>query len=134
VRATLVDANIFLNLVTNDPVWGEWSAIQLAAAISGGPLLINDVIYAEISIRFSEIAKLDEMLADFRVAHEAIPRKALFEAGKAFKRYRAAGGLRSSVLPDFFIGAHAAAADLRLLTRDAKRYRTYFPTVELISP
>jgi predicted nucleic acid-binding protein len=134
VRATLVDANIFLDLVTNDPVWGEWSAGQLAAAISSGPLLVNDVIYAEISIRFSEIGKLDEMLADFRVVHEAIPRRALFEAGKAFKRYRAAGGLRGSVLPDFFIGAHAAAVDLRLLTRDARRYRTYYPEVDLVTP
>ncbi len=134
MRATLVDANIFLDLVTNDPVWGEWSAGQLAAAISSGPLLVNDVIYAEISIRFSEIGKLDEMLADFRVVHEAIPRRALFEAGKAFKRYRAAGGLRGSVLPDFFIGAHAAAADLRLLTRDARRYRTYYPEVDLVTP
>ncbi|MET3890507.1 putative nucleic acid-binding protein [Bosea sp. OAE506] len=134
MRATLVDANIFLDLVTNDPVWGEWSAGQLAAAISSGPLLVNDVIYAEISIRFSEIGKLDEMLADFRVVHEAIPRRALFEAGKAFKRYRSAGGLRGSVLPDFFIGAHAAAADLRLLTRDARRYRTYYPEVDLVTP
>lgn len=134
MTATLVDANIFLDLITNDRDWADWSAGRLAAAMSDGTLLINDVIYAEISIRFDEIARLDTMMADFNAKHAPIPRQALFDAGKAFRRYRASGGLRQSVLPDFFIGAHAAVAKLPLLTRDAKRYRTYFPTVELISP
>lgn len=131
---TLVDANIFLDLITNDRDWGEWSSGQLAAAMSDGSLLINDVVYAEISTRFNDVAKLDAMLADFNAKHAPIPRQALFDAGKAFLRYRASGGLRRSVLPDFFIGAHAAVARLPLLTRDAKRYRTYFPTVDLITP
>ena len=129
----LVDTNIFLDLITNDREWGEWSAARLAAAMSSGSVLINDVIYAELSIRFDEMAQLDAMLIDFDATIEPMPPRALFDAGKAFRRYRAAGGLRTGVLPDFFIGAHAAAAKLPLLTRDARRYRTYFPTVELIA-
>lgn len=134
MTATLIDSNIFLDLITNDLDWAEWSAGQLAAAMSDGAVLINDVIYAEISIRYDEVAKLDAMLSDFGATLVSTPRQALFDAGKAFRRYRASGGLRRSVLPDFFIGAHAAAANLPLLTRDARRYRTYFPTVELITP
>lgn len=134
MTATLIDTNIFLDLITNDPEWGEWSAGRLAAAVSSGRVLINDVIYAELSIRFDNPARLDSMLADFQAALDPMPRQALFDAGKAFRRYRASGGLRTGVLPDFFIGAHAAVAKLPLLTRDAKRYRAYFPTVELIAP
>lgn len=134
MTATLVDTNIFLDLITNDRHWGEWSAARLAAAMSSGSVLINDVIYAELSIRFDEVAKLDAMLTDFDAAIEPMPRQGLFDAGKAFRRYRASGGLRTGVLPDFFIGAHAAVARLPLLTRDTRRYRTYFPTVELIAP
>lgn len=134
MTATLVDTNIFLDLITNDLEWAEWSAARLAAAMSSGSVLINDVIYAELSIRFDQIAQLDAMLVDFHATFEPMPRRALFDAGKAFRRYRAAGGLRTGVLPDFFIGAHAAAARLSLLTRDARRYRTYFPKIKLIAP
>lgn len=134
MTATLVDTNVFLDLITNDPEWGEWSAGRLAAAMGKGRVFINDVIYAELSIRFDDVERLDGMLADFQTALDPMPRQALFDAGKAFRRYRASGGLRTGVLPDFFIGAHAAVAKLPLLTRDARRYRAYFPTLELITP
>lgn len=134
MKATLVDSNVFLDLITNDPEWGKWSAGQLGAAMSRGGLVITEVIYAELSIRFDDIVTFDAMLADFRVEIDPMSRQALFVAGKAFRRYRAAGGTRASVLPDFFIGAHAAVAEVPLLTRDARRYRSYFPSVELIAP
>ena len=132
--ATLVDSNIFFDLITNDPDWAVWSAGRLRAAMAAGRLLVNDVIYAELSIRFDDVETLDAMLGDFGAVVDAMPRHALFSAGKAFRRYRAAGGFRTGVLPDFFIGAHAEAAGMRLLTRDVRRYRTYFPAVELIAP
>ncbi|HYD69596.1 type II toxin-antitoxin system VapC family toxin [Azospirillum sp.] len=131
---TLVDTNVLLDLITDDPNWADWSVRQLEAATRNGPLIINDVIYAELSIRFADLDDLEAMLEDAGLVVSPIPRPALFLAGKAFQRYRAAGGTRTGVLPDFFIGAHAAAASLPLLTRDAQRYRTYFPTVTLILP
>jgi len=131
---TLVDTNVLLDLVTADPVWANWSIAALDAADTAGPVWINDVVYAELSVRFAEIDTLDTMLDEARVDLAPIPRPALFLAGKAFLRYRAAGGGRTGVLPDFFIGAHAAVANWNLLTRDAARYRTYFPTVRLIAP
>jgi len=130
----LVDSNIFLDLITDDPDWARWSERQLAVGLQRGDLVINDVTYAELSVRFDTPARLDEMLADFRVAHSAMPRQALFQAGKSYRRYRAIGGTKTGVLPDFFIGAHAMVAGLPLLTRDARRYRTYFPEVALITP
>ena len=131
---TLVDTNILLDLVTDDPTWADWSIRQLDAAAVNGPLLINSVVYAELSVRFERIEDLDEVLAEAGITMEEIPRAALFLAGKVFRRYRAAGGNRTGVLPDFFIGAHAAVSKMPLLTRDIQRYRTYFPTVNLIAP
>jgi predicted nucleic acid-binding protein len=131
---TLVDTNVLLDLVTNDARWADWSIGQLDAAALKGPLAINDVIYAELSVRFAGIEELDAVLHDARVALEPIPRPALFLAGKAFLRYREARGRRTGVLPDFFIGAHAAVSGLTLLTRDARRYRSYFPTIDLVAP
>lgn len=131
---TLVDTNVLLDLVTNDPVWADWSIRQLDCAASKGPLIINDVIYAELSVGFDRIEDLDELLNEAGIAMDELPREALFLAGKAFRRYRTAGGARSGVLPDFFIGAHAAVLGLPLLTRDAKRYRSYFPSVVLMAP
>jgi len=131
---TLVDTNVLLDVVTDDPAWAEWSIRQLDAASFKGPLAINDVVYAELSVRFATIEALDSVLDDAGVAIIPIPRAALFLAGKAFQKYRGAGGLRTGVLPDFFIGAHAAVSALALLTRDAARYRTYFPTVDLVAP
>ncbi|NJO53512.1 MAG: type II toxin-antitoxin system VapC family toxin [Bacteroidales bacterium] len=131
---TLIDTNVLLDLVTDDPVWADWSIRQMDAAAVKGPLAINGVVYAELSVGFERIEDLDAVLEEAGIAMVAIPRAALFLAGKAFQRYRAAGGGRSGVLPDFFIGAHAAVTGLPLLTRDVQRYRTYFPSLGLITP
>ncbi|MGE0120815.1 MAG: type II toxin-antitoxin system VapC family toxin [Dongiaceae bacterium] len=130
----LVDTNVLLDLATNDAIWAAWSQAQLEAAALRDDLAINAVIYAELSIGFRRIEEVDAMLETTGLRLEPIPRPALFLAGKAFHRYRAAGGARTGVLPDFFIGAHAAVAGAPLLTRDAQRYRTYFPTVEVVGP
>lgn len=131
---TLVDTNILLDIVTDDPTWADWSIRQLDIAATKGPLIINGVIYAELSVRFERIEELDAVLAEAGIGLAEIPPAALFLAGKVFQRYRRAGGSRMGVLPDFFIGAHAAIVGLPLLTRDVARYRTYFPTVQLTSP
>ena len=131
---TLVDTNVLLDLVTEDPVWAAWSVARLEEAALMGPVLINDVSYAEASIRYDRIEDFDGMLSKALIEVVRTPRQALFMAGKAFRRYRAAGGTRTGVLPDFFIGAHAAAEGWLLLTRDFRRYRGYFPTVTLIAP
>ncbi|HEY1929125.1 MAG TPA: type II toxin-antitoxin system VapC family toxin [Caulobacteraceae bacterium] len=131
---TLVDTNILLDLFTKDPVWARWSINQLDVAAARGPLIINDVVYAELSVRFSDIRALDTALDTAALRLEPTPRTALFLAGRVFQRYRAAGGSRTGVLPDFFIGAHAAVAGWPLVTRDMRRYRTYFPRLVLITP
>ena len=134
MSATLVDTNVLLDLVTDDPVWAGWSTGQLEAASLRGALAINDIVYAELSVRFTTIEALDSMLGQAGIGIQPIPRPALFLAAKVFQRYRTAGGDRSGVLPDFFIGAHAAVTGQVLLTRDVRRYRTYFPTIELLAP
>jgi len=131
---TLVDTNVLLDVATDDPVWAEWSIHHLDAAAVAGPLAINPVVYAEVSVGYERIEALDAVLADIGIGMEDIPRPALFLAGKAFRAYRSKGGARTSVLPDFFIGAHAAVLNRPLLTRDARRYRTYFPSITLIAP
>jgi predicted nucleic acid-binding protein len=131
---TLVDTNVLLDLVTADPVWADWSIRQLDTAALQGPLVINDVVYAELSVRFAAIEDLNAVLDESGIELAAIPRAALFLAGKVFHRYRAAGGTRTGVLPDFFIGAHAAVSRLTLLTRDVQCYRRYFPAIELVTP
>jgi predicted nucleic acid-binding protein len=131
---TLVDSNVLIDIWTDDPQWYDWSLTRLNEAGRSGPLLINDIIYAEASIRFGSMDDFDAALAKTGVTVTAIPRMALFLAGKAFAQYRNAGGIRTGVLPDFFIGAHADHERLPLLTRDVPRYRHYFPTVELIAP
>jgi predicted nucleic acid-binding protein len=131
---TLVDTNVLLDVITNDARWFEWSAQRLTSATSRGPLLINDVIYAELSVRYRTVDELDRVLSLTPVRREPMPREALFLAGKAFLRYRGHGGSRTGVLPDFFIGAHAVAAKLVLLTRDTQRFRSYFPTLVMIAP
>jgi predicted nucleic acid-binding protein len=134
VTATLVDSNVLIDVFSREAPWAEWSSEALARLGSDGPLVINAVIYAEISHRYSSKEVLDRALPEDRFMRENIPWAAAFLAGKAFSDYRRRGGQRRSPLPDFFIGAHAAVTGLRLLTRDASRYRTYFPTVELIVP
>lgn len=131
---TLVDTNVLLDLVTKDPDWGVWSLDRLRDAALAGRIFINDVVYAETSIRYDRIEDLDAMLAEAMIEMAPVPRSALFLAGKTFQRYRAAGGTRTGVLPDFFVGAHAAVQGWNLLTRDVGRYRTYFPMVSLIAP
>jgi len=131
---TLVDTNVLLDLVTDHPDWSEWSLARLEEAALAGPVHINDIVYAETSIRYDRIEDLDAMLAEARIDIAPAPRSALFLAGKAFRRYRSTGGTRTGVLPDFFIGAHAAVEGWPLLTRDARYYRRYFPKLKLIAP
>jgi predicted nucleic acid-binding protein len=131
---TLVDSSVLLDVLTDGQVWADWSQAQLEQAAAVGPLVINDVIYAEISARYPSVDVVDSVIRDAGVDVVPMPRSALFLAGKAYLRYRATGGVRTGVLSDFFIGAHAQAERLPLLTRDIRRYRSYFPTVELIAP
>jgi predicted nucleic acid-binding protein len=131
---TLVDSNILLDVFGRTSGWWEWSLKQLELAALDGPLLINDVIYAETSIRFDNFNEFDLALEAAGVTIMPMSRKTLFLAGKAFTQYRVAGGPRTGVLPDLFIGAHAQAEQIPLLTRDVRRYRTYFPSVVLIAP
>nr|WP_276313288.1 type II toxin-antitoxin system VapC family toxin [Brucella tritici] len=130
----MVDTNVLLDLATDDPQWAEWSIGQLETASLTGPLLINEVIYAELAVRYERIEDLDHFIEAAGLQMASLPREALFLAGKVFTQYRRAGGSRTGVLPDFFIGAHAAVQQIPLLTRDVGRYRTYFPTVALITP
>ena len=130
----LVDTNILLDLVTDDPQWAEWSQHQLNLASVQDELAVNDIVYAELSIAYARMEELDLMIRNAGLVFAAIPRPALFLAGKAFQRYRSAGGRKTGVLPDFFIGAHAVIAEAALITRDAARYRSYFPGIVLIAP
>lgn len=131
---TFVDSNVLLDLGTADPVWADWSARQLGAASRLGSVWINDVVYAELSVRAASMEVVDTFLAGLGLEVRPSSRLALFLASKAFANYRARGGTRTGVLPDFFIGAQAVVESAPLLTRDAARYRTYFPAVELIAP
>lgn len=131
--AVLVDTNVIADILSDDPRWRPWSTRQLERHQSGG-LAINPVIFAELSIAARDLDEVEKLLLAFDLTLLEIPRPGLFSAGKAFARYRAGGGTRSAPLPDFFIGAHAEASSLPLITRDAARYRTYFPTVMLIAP
>lgn len=130
----LVDSNVILDLVTDDPRWAGWSERILERYAASEALFINDLIYAEVSIGFQRIEEVDQVLSRGDFIHLPCPKEALFLAGKVFLKYRRAGGVRLSPLPDFFIGAHAAVSGLPLLTRDRGRYQTNFPTVELITP
>lgn len=132
--ATLVDSNVLIDVFGDSDRWTSSSATALEAAANAGPLVINQVIYAEIAVRYEDTDELDGDLRPDVFQRESVPWSAAFLAGKVFEIYRARGGVRRSPLPDFFIGAHAAVAGLRLLTRDTGRYHSYFPTVELIAP
>jgi predicted nucleic acid-binding protein len=132
--ATLVDSNVILDVATEDEEWLDWSAARLTEAAEQGSLVINLIIYAEVSTRFETIEALDEALPlDFYI-RASLPWDAAFLAAKAFMQYRRRGGAKKSVLPDFLVGAHASVAGLALLTRDPRRYRTYFPKLRLIAP
>lgn len=132
--SVLVDSNVLLDLVTEDERWFTWSASTLEQIADINVLVIDPIIYAEVSIAYARIEDVEEALPPSMFRREPLPYEAGFLAGKAFMRYRRSRGVRTTPLPDFYIGAHAAVAGYRLLTRDAKRYRTYFPTVELIAP
>jgi hypothetical protein len=134
VAAILVDSNVLLDVMTEDPQWFQWSADALTGAAEAHRLVINPIIYAEVSIRYSRIEHLDAALPRTIIDREPIPYEAAFLAGKAFRIYRQRGGAKRSTLPDFFIGAHASIAGYSLLTRDAARYRTYFPRLTLLAP
>lgn len=130
----LVDSNVILDVVTGDPQWGAWSKGALEREVDRSVLVINPLIYAEVSIDFHDVEDLERAVPYQMFLREALPYAAAFLAGKAFRNYRRRGGARTAPMPDFYIGAHAAVRGYRLLTRDAARYRTYFPTVELIAP
>ena len=131
---TLVDSSVILDIVTGDPSWGRWSEDALARAGDEGQLVINPIVYAEVSVGFDQIEELDDAIPADAFRREPLPYDAGFLAGKAYLAYRRRGGHKRSPLRDFYIGAHSAVRGYRLLTRDAARYRTYFPTVTLIAP
>jgi predicted nucleic acid-binding protein len=128
------DTNVLVDVVTNNPIWESWSLRQLEDAALRDRLVIDPVVYAELSIGFAQPGEVDAVLATADISVVEAPRSALFLAGKVFREYRKRGGGRTGVLPDFFIGAHAAVLGAPLITRDARRYRTYFPAIALIAP
>lgn len=134
MNRVLVDSNVLLDVLTNDPQWCTWSAAQLDDCAAQGELAINPIIYAEISVGFERIEELDAALRPEAFLRLPLPWEAGFLAGKVFLDYRRAKGIRTSPLPDFYIGAHAAIEGMALLTRDAKRYRSYYPKLGLICP
>jgi predicted nucleic acid-binding protein len=130
----LVDTNVLVDVLQDDPEWADWSTAQMRAQARVHPLAINPIVYAEVSLSFSTLEALDGVVNTLGLQMREVPRSALFLAGKAFLQYRRRGGRKAQVLPDFFIGAHAAVQGWRLLTRDARRFTTYFPTLEVVAP
>ena len=130
----IVDTNVLVDVLEDDPDWAEWSAARMRELAEIHELVINPIIYAELSLTFHRFEDLDETIAELELRLMEIPRPALFLAGKAFARYRKQGGAKSNVLSDFFIGAQAAVMNWPILTRDARRYQSYFPTVTLFAP
>lgn len=130
----LVDTSVLLDLITDDPQWADWSAGAIAAAAAREQLVINEVVYAELSVGYERVQELDDMMTTLGLSLVRTPVVALFLAGKAFRHYRRSSGTKTGVLPDFFVGAHAAVEDLALITRDVQNVRRYFPKVRLISP
>ena len=130
----LVDTNVLVDVLQDDPQWADWSIGQLRAQAAVHELVINPVIYAEMSLSFSTIEALDAVVARMELTLQEIPKPALFLAAKAFAQYRRRGGTKVQVLPDFFIGAHAAVRGWPLLTRDAARLRSYFPSLDVLAP
>lgn len=130
----LLDSNVLLDIVTDDPEWRAWSESALADALLSGPVAINQLVYAEVSVAYKHVSELDNVISRLKIQRLDLPWDAAHLAGQAFLKYRRQGGAKTSPLPDFYIGAHAQSAGLCLLTRDASRYRTYFPKVKLIAP
>jgi len=134
VATTLVDSNVLFDFLNEDEDWFEWSAARIEDAANRGHVAINPMIYAEVSVRYASIEALEEALPVEYFIRAQLPWEAAFLAARAFERYRRRGGAKRSPLPDFFIGAHAAVAGMTLLTRDARRYRTYFPKLRIVAP
>ena len=134
MNATLVDSNVLFDCLSEDEEWCDWSALMLSAASDRGAVVINPIIYAEVSIRYGRLEDVEEALPADYFMRAPLPWEAAFLAGKCFERYRRRGGTKRSPLPDFYIGAHAAVTGMTLLTRDARRYRTYFPKLRIIAP
>jgi predicted nucleic acid-binding protein len=134
VRPVLVDSNVILDVATKDAVWGTWSAARVREIADETTLVINPLIYAEVSVRYETIEELEAVVPTDLFRRDGLPYEAALLAGKCFRAYRSRGGLRRSPMPDFYIGAHAAVSRYRFLTRDAGRYRSYFPSVDLIAP
>lgn len=130
----LVDTNVLIDVLENDPDWADWSLSQLQAQSRVHRLVINPIVYAELSLTFSAFEVLDEVLSNMELPVLEMPRQALFLAGKAFVKYRRNGGVKNNVLGDIFIGAHAAVSNLPILTRETRRYSNYYPSVNLVSP
>lgn len=134
MNAVLVDSNVLLDVISQDPHWYGWSSSAIRDTADDSRLVINPIVYGEVSIRYSSIEELDSAVPRELFVREPLPFDAAFLAGKCFVAYRRRGGTRTVPLPDFFIGAHAAVAGYRLLTRDGRSYRTYFPKLSLIAP
>lgn len=134
MNGVLVDSCVLLDLFTDDPKWANWSESVLGKYSQSNTLIINSIVYTEISIGFNRIEEVEDAIEQVGVKVLEIPREALFLAGKVFLEYRRNKGTKSSTLPDFFIGAHAAVSSFDLITRDSSRYKTYFPSIELICP
>ncbi|MFT4135816.1 type II toxin-antitoxin system VapC family toxin [Microbacterium sp.] len=129
-----MDTNVLLDVVTNHPRWSDWSSDALARALDAGDLVINQLVFAELSVRFASEDELTAVIGQLRLIRENLPYEAAYPAAKAFADYRRRGGSRTAILPDFYIGAHAIVRGHTLLTRDARRYRTAFPTLRVIAP
>jgi predicted nucleic acid-binding protein len=132
--ATLVDTNVLFDFLSEDAEWFDWAAAMIEQAANQGDVVINPVIYAEVSVRYDRIEDVEAALPREYFVRAMLPWEAAFLAAKCFERYRRRGGVKTSPLPDFFIGAHAAVTGMALLTRDPRRYRTYFPKATLIAP
>ena len=130
----LVDSNVLIDILQEDDQWFHWSSMRLAPLIDARRLVLDPIVYAEVSIAYASIEELEGAIAEFAFERQALPWEAAFLAGKVFERYRRRGGVKRSPLPDFYIGAHAALAGMKLLTRDPRRYREYFPGLRLIAP
>lgn len=134
MSAILVDSNVLLDIFTEDPTWYPWSSHMLETLAESSVLVVNPIIYAEVSVRFARIEELDDALPETHFRRDALPWEAGFLAGKCFAASRRRGGARQTTLPDFYIGAHAAVRAFALLTRDPARYRSYFPTLTVLAP
>jgi predicted nucleic acid-binding protein len=132
--SVLVDSNVLIDVAEDDPVWGDWSRAALERVADASLLLVNPIIYAEVSVGYARVEEIERFMPAVLYRREPLPHEAAFLAGKVFLQYRKRGGQARSPLPDFYIGAHAAVCGHRLLTRDATRYRTYFPRLDIIAP